>query len=59
MNHVPDAKGWISENGPSVVPVTTARAVISSSAIYAVALLIGQLARRSNRKMRPDDKDCE
>jgi len=59
VNHIPDATGWISENGPSVAPVIATHAVIASLAIYAIAFLIGQLALRSNRKMRPDDEDCD
>jgi hypothetical protein len=55
INRIPDATGWISENGPGAAHVITGHAAIASMTILILAALVVQLLPRP--PIDPDDHD--
>ena len=59
VNRIPDATGWISENGETGAHVLTPHAGIAFVAIIIIALLIGQLIRQPRQGDRVDDEEWD
>jgi hypothetical protein len=53
VNRIPDATGWISENGPDPARIVDPHWAIELLAILAIMACVAILARLSNRDGRP------